>query len=68
MVGEWVRPGNIILRQKGTKWHPGENVPPTNPNFRFTSLCLGMAIDGVLGSYGAGLYGCCIGAGMGSIL
>ena len=26
-VGEWVRPGNIILRQKGTQWHPGENVP-----------------------------------------
>lgn len=25
-TGEWVRPGNIILRQKGTQWHPGENV------------------------------------------
>jgi large subunit ribosomal protein L27 len=24
--GEIVVPGNIILRQRGTKWHPGENV------------------------------------------
>ena len=24
--GEHVVPGNIILRQRGTKWHPGENV------------------------------------------
>ena len=24
--GEYVVPGNIILRQRGTKWHPGRNV------------------------------------------
>ncbi|MEE2997429.1 MAG: 50S ribosomal protein L27 [Pseudomonadota bacterium] len=24
--GEVVIPGNIIIRQRGTKWHPGENV------------------------------------------
>ena len=24
--GEVVIPGNIILRQRGTKWHPGNNV------------------------------------------
>ena len=24
--GELVAPGNIILRQRGTKWHPGTNV------------------------------------------
>ena len=24
--GEAVIPGNIIARQRGTKWHPGENV------------------------------------------
>ena len=24
--GAVVIPGNIILRQRGTKWHPGENV------------------------------------------
>ncbi len=24
--GERVIPGNIILRQRGTKWHPGANV------------------------------------------
>lgn len=24
--GEAVRAGNIIIRQRGTKWHPGENV------------------------------------------
>jgi len=24
--GELVIPGNIIARQRGTKWHPGDNV------------------------------------------
>ncbi len=24
--GQSVIPGNIIIRQRGTKWHPGENV------------------------------------------
>ena len=24
--GEAVVPGNIIIRQRGTKWHPGTNV------------------------------------------
>ncbi len=24
--GEEVVPGNIIIRQRGTKWHPGQNV------------------------------------------
>ena len=24
--GEAVIPGNIIIRQRGTKWHPGKNV------------------------------------------
>jgi large subunit ribosomal protein L27 len=24
--GEFVRAGNIIIRQCGTKWHPGRNV------------------------------------------
>lgn len=24
--GELVIPGNIIIRQKGTKWHPGDHV------------------------------------------
>jgi large subunit ribosomal protein L27 len=24
--GEHVLPGNIIIRQRGTKWHPGANV------------------------------------------
>ena len=24
--GEAVVPGNIIVRQRGTKWHPGNNV------------------------------------------
>lgn len=24
--GEAVVPGNIIVRQRGTKWHPGEHV------------------------------------------
>ena len=24
--GELVIPGNILIRQRGTKWHPGQNV------------------------------------------
>jgi len=24
--GEAIAPGNIIVRQRGTKWHPGANV------------------------------------------
>jgi large subunit ribosomal protein L27 len=24
--GERVIPGNIIIRQRGTRWHPGDNV------------------------------------------
>jgi large subunit ribosomal protein L27 len=24
--GEFVVPGNIIIRQRGTKWHPGKGV------------------------------------------
>ncbi len=24
--GEKVIPGNILIRQRGTKWHPGKNV------------------------------------------
>ena len=24
--GEQVRAGNILIRQRGTKWHPGRNV------------------------------------------
>ncbi len=24
--GEAVIPGNILVRQRGTKWHPGDNV------------------------------------------
>lgn len=24
--GQLVKAGNIIVRQRGTKWHPGENV------------------------------------------
>ncbi|CCQ72535.1 50S ribosomal protein L27 [Magnetospira sp. QH-2] len=24
--GQKVIPGNILVRQRGTKWHPGENV------------------------------------------
>jgi large subunit ribosomal protein L27 len=24
--GEFVKSGNILIRQRGTKWHPGENV------------------------------------------
>ena len=25
-AGEFVRAGSILVRQRGTKWHPGQNV------------------------------------------
>lgn len=28
--GETVRPGNILIRQVGNKWHPGQNVGQGN--------------------------------------
>ncbi len=24
--GEWAKAGSILVRQRGTKWHPGKNV------------------------------------------
>ncbi|MBI5134746.1 50S ribosomal protein L27 [Candidatus Uhrbacteria bacterium] len=24
--GQWAKAGNILVRQRGTKWHPGTNV------------------------------------------
>ena len=40
--GERVAPGNIIIRQCGTKWHPGRNVGMGND---YTIFAL---IDGVV--------------------
>ena len=40
--GETVRAGNIIVRQCGTKWHPGRNVGMGND---FTIYAL---VDGVV--------------------
>jgi large subunit ribosomal protein L27 len=40
--GEFVRAGNIIVRQCGTKWHPGANVG-LGTDFTIYSL-----IDGVV--------------------
>ena len=25
-AGQWAKSGNILVRQRGTKWHPGTNV------------------------------------------
>lgn len=33
--GEAVIPGNIIVRQRGTKWHPGEGVGMGNDHTIF---------------------------------
>ena len=33
--GERVIPGNIIVRQRGTKWHPGEGVGMGNDHTIF---------------------------------
>jgi len=55
-LGEWVRPGNIILRQVGTQWHPGENV----------SHSFGNSLRA--GAYGTRFYNRSIRAWLGPIL
>ena len=36
--GEAVIPGNIIVRQRGTKWHPGDNVGMGKDHTIFATL------------------------------
>ena len=36
--GEFVKAGNIILRQRGTKFHPGENVGMGRDHTLFAKL------------------------------
>ena len=36
--GEAVIPGNIIVRQRGTKWHPGSNVGMGKDHTIFATL------------------------------
>jgi large subunit ribosomal protein L27 len=36
--GERVIPGNIIVRQRGTKWHPGSNVGMGNDHTIFAKI------------------------------
>jgi len=38
--GEPVRAGNILIRQCGTKWHPGKNVGVGN-DYTLFALCEG---------------------------
>ena len=38
--GEYVRTGNILARQRGTKWHPGKNVGRGKDDTLF-ALCEG---------------------------
>jgi len=33
--GEHVRAGSILIRQRGTKWHPGKNVKRANDDTLF---------------------------------
>ena len=48
--GEAVVPGNIIVRQRGTKWHPGTNVGMGKDHtlFALTDGCVAFR-DGKLG-------------------
>lgn len=41
-AGEVVRAGNILVRQRGTKWHPGNNVA------RGTDDTLFALVDGIV--------------------
>ena len=36
--GELVKPGNIIVRQRGTKFHPGKNVGMGNDHTLFALI------------------------------
>ena len=36
--GEPVRAGNILIRQRGTKWHPGNNVGKGRDDTLFTLI------------------------------
>ncbi len=36
--GEVVRAGNILVRQRGTKWHPGKNVGRGNDDTLFALI------------------------------
>ncbi len=36
--GEVVRSGNILVRQRGTKWHPGKNVKRGNDDTLFAVI------------------------------
>lgn len=37
-TGEFVRSGSIIVRQRGTKWHPAENVGRGNDDTLFALI------------------------------
>lgn len=43
--GEAVRAGNILVRQRGTKWHPGTNVARGNDDTLFA------LVDGTVSYY-----------------
>ncbi len=36
--GEFVTAGSIIIRQRGTKWHPGENVKRAGDDSLFSLI------------------------------
>lgn len=36
--GEEVKAGNILVRQRGTKWHPGKNVARGNDDTLFALI------------------------------
>ena len=37
-AGEVVTPGSILVRQRGTKWHPGKNVGRGNDDTLFALI------------------------------
>lgn len=41
-AGEIVKAGSIIIRQRGTKWHPGKNVARANDDSLFA------LVDGIV--------------------
>ncbi len=43
--GQFVKPGQILIRQRGTKYHPGENVKRGNDDTLYA------AVEGVVNFY-----------------
>jgi large subunit ribosomal protein L27 len=54
--GEVVKPGNIIVRQRGTKFHPGVNVGMGNDHTLFSLVDGQVKFEGPVGRRRVSVY------------